>query len=242
MKIFMQTLYYLCILLIFLTSEWSNAEETSNYFLPKEFIVHKKLKKIFERCKSSDFNSTTMTLLGFKLLPKKNKRKIFVGFHNEIKGYAVKFFNNPHGKISEIDLFIKRIQGAELIRSYIEKNLLMDYFKVPKKWIWKIPNIKQMRYLLLVEDMDLLSSHANIKKWKKENFENTFLLNLYYIIKDVGLLDSLYIDNIPFSKDGKIAFIDTEHYSHKKIQFNILSYYLSEESKYKWEKISTRSH
>lgn len=240
MSIFYKTIYYLCIFLIFFTSECKSDQNRSDYFLPQNSKTYRKLFKIFRRNKSYQFNSKIMSDLGFNLIPVKDKKKIQVGFHSSLKGYIVKFFNDKDQNIAELDHFYKRIKGAELIRNYIIEKNLTDNFKVPKKWIFKVPYIDKPHYLLLVEDMEILNYQLNQKKWRSKNFDEHLLTKLYFVIKDLGLFDSLYINNIPFSKDGKISFVDTEHYRHRKIKYEILSKFLSRKGRQKWEELTKK--
>lgn len=69
--------------------------------------------------------------------------------------------------------------------------------------------------------------------WRQEVSKD--LLNaLYNLLQMLGLIDSVYITNIPFAKDGKIAFIDTEHFHKWPVKFNRLSHSLSNEMNLYW--------
>src|SRR5205085_2684107 len=76
------------------------------------------------------------------------------------------------------------------------------------------PTSECKRYILVVEDMHLLSSSENADAYVLDM--NKAKLNALYIMLTENLLiDSIFIDNIPFCKDGKIAFIDTEHFNNR---------------------------
>lgn len=50
----------------------------------------------------------------------------------------------------------------------------------------------------------------------------------YYLVKSEGLSDSVYAFNLPFCRDGKLAFIDTEHHHEWPVYFQRTLKYLSE--------------
>ena len=77
------------------------------------------------------------------------------------------------GDRPEYDFWILRIKGAEKIREAINTRGLADLFKVPKKWIYLLPQpVKPEegyypKYSVLVEeDMQLYSSEENRELWK----------------------------------------------------------------------------
>jgi hypothetical protein len=86
--------------------------------------------------------------------------------------------------------------------------------------------------------MDILSVHGNKKAWKKK-MNRQLLDALYTIIMENLLLDSVYADNIPFCKDGRIAFLDTEHTldTTQAIPIQAIGQYLSKEMLSYWEHI-----
>jgi hypothetical protein len=62
---------------------------------------------------------------------------------------------------------------------------------------------------------------------------------LFRVVTEDKLFDSLFLDNIPYCKDGKIAFIDTEYFNavKKTIKYKKLNKYLSKDMKKYWERI-----
>ena len=62
----------------------------------------------------------------------------------------------------------------------------------------------------MVEDVQILSSEENSFYWKSKLVTKDLLEAVVHVVTDTGLVDSVKIDNIPFTKEGKIAFIDTE--------------------------------
>ena len=57
---------------------------------------------------------------------------------------------------------------------------------------------------------------------------------VYTIVQEVGLSDSLLPCNIPFSKDGRMAFVDMEYHHKWPIPFDKITPHLSPPMQYYW--------
>ena len=57
----------------------------------------------------------------------------------------------------------------------------------------------------------------------------------FNILETVGLHDCAKPHNAPFSKDGRIAFIDTQSYHEWSVNFKALTPYLSPANKAYWK-------
>ncbi len=131
-----------------------------------------------------------------------------------------------------------RIEGAKRIRKYIEEHQLEAYFKVPQKWIYVIPKQYEkgkdyyLKYTILVEeDMELLPKNGNLKMWQSDQVTSHLLQEVYLIIKKLGLRDCAKPDNIPFSSDFRIAFIDTQTFGESSIPYQRLLPFLNTKNK-----------
>lgn len=210
--------------------------------LPYGHPIKSKLDKIFKK-NGVLHDVTTLDAAGFFLLPVNNPAHTLVAKHPKIKGYVFKLFTDIQVERNEWEYWLQRIQGAELIAEAIQKNDLGGYFKVPKKWIYLIPsNIEpeEKTFLLVAEDMKIVDHKKNRSLWK--NQVTTDLLDaLYFLFESVGLLDSVYIDNIPFSKDKKIAFIDTEHTLKWPVPYHKLNGRLSPEMSSYWIQLTRQN-
>lgn len=194
--------------------------QLKSYFLPENHPIKSKLDSIFQ-----DFNlpktKETLKDKGFK---KFNLRKsgMIVCSHPKLKGYIIKLF--PDGcPFQEWFPFIKRIQGSILIQAAIEANSYQSFFKVPKKWIYPLPHSNsrletQRNFILVVEDMQLCPPSSNVEYYYSV-ISKKRLNALFTVITNNLLIDSIFIDNIPHCLDGKIAFIDTEHFLITSIPF-----------------------
>lgn len=216
------------------------------YLLPADHPAKEILDQIFSKSRAI-LNEKEMEKAGFiKPIPRKYTHLLVVK-HPKLKGYVIKayldaqryFKNQP-----EYEHWIKRIQGAHLIRQYVEENELNGLFKVPQKWIYILPNQPTppaeflKKYTILIEeDMHILSRKANLAMWKSECVNEEFLTILHKLLKKLGLKDCAKSDNIPFCLDGRIAFIDTETFNSRKVLFKKLTPYLSSSMKLKWKKL-----
>ena len=86
--------------------------------------------------------------------------------------------------------------------------------------------------------MNIVDKAKNKKKYRESITENQ-LFALFNVMNSVGLADSVHIYNIPFCKDGKIAFIDTEMHHLWPIAFHLLTPSLSLKMQECWKKLTS---
>ena len=84
--------------------------------------------------------------------------------------------------------------------------------------------------------MKILSIEENLKHYKKKITKKQ-LKGLFTLLKEVGLIDSIYPDNIPFTQSGKIAFIDTEHHHQWPVQLEKFKQFLSPAMQEYWQSL-----
>lgn len=187
------------------------------YLLPTDHPMRNRLDKIF-RFQRATHSGESMKHAGFKLLPLKNKRKI-VAKHSKLKGYLVKTYLDD-AELDRVDglLWIHRIKGARQIQECIHSHGYDHLMKTPKKWLYPLPDTPMpagpfpRKFILLVEDMEIVPKEMN--RWKYFQETTPELLDaLYLLLSENLLIDSIHINNIPFCKDGRIAFIDTEYFN-----------------------------
>ena len=138
------------------------------------------------------------------------------------------------------------MQGAEKIRREIAKRGIDAYFKVPQKWIYAVPQVflppsgYQTKYYILVEeDMDIVSDDENKFIWASSQVTPQMLDSLFGLLKTIGLNDCAKPDNIPFSRDGRIAFIDTQAF-YGRVDYSNLTPYLSRSNQIYWEQLTSK--
>lgn len=225
------------------------SEETWNelfpYFLPEDSPLKKELDHIFKKrrvLRSKD----AMRKSGF--LPIVRGEKIVVARHYRLRGYLVKAYldrpaDHELAKTSEEQSWKRRCDGAKIIQDSINRHGYHHLMKVPKKWIYPLPDkhgIKEgyvgSRFILLVEDMEPLSSLKN-KKAYRERVTPEFLDAFFTITRENRLYDSFHLSNVPFCKDGRIAFLDTEvvNYYLFPLPYYVFKRPLSDEMEAYWD-------
>lgn len=220
----------------------STQEIVRPYLLTDSHPLKKRLDLIFS-IQGILKNRDSLMRCGFNVSPTRKWNNLYVAKHSILRGYVIKLFVNEQQGIQEWDNWIARIEGAWSIQAAIERHGYQKFFKVPKKWIYQLPSASlkdgDKQYVLIVEDMDIHDEERNRKKWKDMNYVTKERLDaLYCLLKEEGLIDSIYIDNIPISRDGLITFIDTEHVHAWPVNYSRLNNFVPLELKAYWKTVS----
>lgn len=202
--------------------EKKNDAVIKKYLLPKNSQLAIILKNLITDPTMFDSNQNFQNA-GF--LVKNGHRNLMVGMHPSTPNYLIKKFSSVRSQKMQIDNFIKRIKGAEKVRNYIKKNKF-KHLIVPKKWLFKLPSAfsdkkEDPSYLLIVENMDILQDWIDPNSQARQlyyNMDKEILTELCKTLHAIGGCDA-FPRNQPFTKTGKIAFVDTEHVGHKKGHF-----------------------
>jgi hypothetical protein len=209
------------------TEVWLSLEP---YFLPEDHPIKEKLDLFFQKKKPLQ-SFKTFKAAGFQKAKLRKATNIIVGKHPLFRGCLFKVYLESQPVEKEWENWTKRIEGANKIRACIKKHQYTR-FTVPQKWIYPLPSYSSQKrhFVLIVEEMPILPHQDNLKKFRTIGEDH--LDQLFCIILEAGLLDSVYPDNIPFTMNGKIAFIDTEHFGFlpEEIPFKKLLPYLSSEA------------
>lgn len=201
-------------------------QELSPYFLPEDHPIKPSLDKIFE--KERVVRSTqTVKEAGFKFVRSPTSKRVQVVKHPKLKGYLLKFFMDEQPYDGTWVDFAARIEGAKRIERAVSKHGYQHLFKVPKKWIYPLPSyhphfpgLIRKNFVLVVEDMNVLKKRKNYFFWRSVAIDKERMKAIYILLQEQGLFDSVYPDNIPFCKDGKQAFVDTQHFQQWPIPFD----------------------
>lgn len=222
---------------------WSEMEHC---LLPENHSAWPKLNRIFCKTRATQ-TPEHFKKAGFKRWQPGRWSRVAASGHASFPEYFVKAYcDSEIGILYDWKRWIHRIRGAELIRECIEKNELQSQFKVPKKWIYPLPkkpappdNSRYIRknFILICENMNIHDHKTNEKMYKKR-FNKKMIYNLYRILQTCGLYDSVYVFNMPFCKDGKIAFIDTEYHNKWPLPYHKLNSRFSKEMELHWKKIT----
>lgn len=221
-------------------------ENIQPYVLPDDHPLKRSLDKLFSKTRVT-FNRKSIKEAGFLNNEPREFTSLIVTSHPSFPGYIFKLYldiQRFQHRRSEATFWVSRIEGAAKIRETIARYKLEDFVKVPQKWIYVIPSHCKapegyyQRYTILVEeDMGLVSSKDNISLWSNDGLSCSTLDAVYVVLSEVGLADCAKIENIPFSKDGKIAFIDTQTHG-KPVPYKRLNGLLSPEKRNYWKGIT----
>lgn len=220
-----------------------------DYLLPEDHPIKPFLDSVFTSFRAT-FNLSTLKKAGFKKAKPRKYTKLIVTKHRGLPGYVFKLYLDAqryHKDLPEHHMWVLRIQGAEKIRKEIVNRGYEKWFKVPRKWIYALPKHPSppigyytKRYILIEEDMEIFPNDENKTMWSSDYVTQEFLDALFVILKNVGLNDCVKPDNIPFSIDGRAAFIDTQSHG-EKVSYKNLCPYLSDSNRAYWKTITNGS-
>lgn len=211
------------------------------FFLPSNHPLKMQLDAIFSSYRVTA-NQYYMALAGFVSLDVWKWDKVFVARHPSLPGYLIKAYLDDQVYMDDRQL-VQRIAAAENLRGAIKAFGYQSLFKVPRKWLYPLPDspetlpgLRKKNFILIVEDMNIVDREKNKKLYLKANEKQ--LVALYHLLNTLGLADSIYIQNIPFSKDGKIAFVDTERHSLWPVPFQKLTPMLNSKMQAFWKRLT----
>lgn len=205
---------------------------------------HKKLKNQLDAVFGS-----FKALKNFRMLEKKGfsvvsrrPSSMYVVKHSSISKYLMKlyFFDDKGNRLKSRSWAIKRCLGVEKIRRLIsEKNLF--HFSTPRKWIYILPEESaaiasgiENRIALIATNMNLVSRKESFEAWKTVPTKEH--LRQLYCILSRGFSSCYLPGNIPYTRNGKFACIDTET-PQRKLPYNNVKKYLSEEMALYWDQL-----
>lgn len=175
------------------------------YMLAQAHPLRARLDKIFASSEVLQ-EEGSLKRAGFVILHDRPST-LLVARHRALPGYLVKVYpySSPRSREENFGNLVNRCKGAENIRNLIQEKGLKR-FVVPDKWLYFTPDGEGC--ILVVTDMDLLSSKQSKRIWKKR-VTQAELEELYCIISH-GYASSKLPANIPYTKKGVFACIDTE--------------------------------
>ena len=168
------------------------SSEVIPYLLPDEHPIKDKLDVLFSRSRVL-LCEQTMEDAGF--LPSKprkwdsndcDKASAFSWFC--LQAYLDK--QRYYKDMPEYHWWIIRIIGAEKIRRVIEDRGFNHLFKVPRKWIYALPNAPNpiegyftKHFLLVEEDMEIFDDQTNEEMWQSDLVTIELLSSLYDVLE-----------------------------------------------------------
>ncbi len=213
----------------------------SPYLLPLNHPIKPQLDLIFSQSRAIE-NQKTFTEAGFDIVISMPHSFIIVARHPSIPGYVFKLYLDSETRtkdnIPPSEWLTRRCQGAAKIKEIIKKEKI-EHFIVPDKWLYVLPASKEHdpNPVILVEsDIDLATPQMTASAWKT-SIKPKHLDELYAIIKQ-GVGSIHVVSNIPYTKDGKFACIDTENIN-KPLKLKKVKKYLSKEMQLYWDNLLT---
>jgi hypothetical protein len=218
-------------------------ETLKPYFLPINHPIKGRLDRLFQRNRITQ-SEDSFEKGGFGKPKMRQPTNIVIGRNPHFKDYIFKVYLDTQPFVNEWENWVKRIEGARTIQACIKRHGFR-HFITPAKWIYPLPEepsppfhsiYQRKNFILIVENMNILHSKENLKAFKKK-MTSQILKELYIILTEEGLIDSVYPDNIPFTKKGQMAFIDTEHYHLAPVQYHKLTRFFSPEMQLYWQSL-----
>lgn len=216
------------------------------YFMPPDHPIKEQLDELFSQSRVLK-NAKSMTKAGFSNANPRKWTRVIVTKHPGFEGYVFKMYldvqryykNHPEW----VD-WIERIQGADLIREEIISRGWEDRYKVPVKYIYPLPAEPKgskdylcKHFILVAEDMNIYSDQENEEIWRSELIDEQFLEDFFNFVTDLGLHDCAKPANAPFSKDGRIAFVDTQDVLNWPVVYSKMTPHLAPEAKAYWKQL-----
>ena len=152
---------------------------------------------------------------GFQLVGRGGK--IMVALHPSAPGLVFKKYDDSVARKAQIENYERRVAGSRHLRAFVDKKRLI-HVVVPRKWIVDLPrpfSRKGRAHVLVVEKLDLLGEDQTRDAYAR--IDPDVLGDLCQVLHHFRGMDS-NAKNLPFTVDGKIALVDTEHWdrgSHK---------------------------
>lgn len=212
------------------------------HLLPLRHKMKPVLDAIFSTSRAIE-NEDSLAAAGFITLHSKQSSFVKVLKHPEVPGYLFKIYMDTETRLKQDkpgwEWLTQRCEGAKRIRDFI-KNKKIKHFSVPDKWLYLLPIDPPTKgpihqpVVLLVTDMNLVSKPEILEAWKTVPTRE-YLDELYYILSH-GCGSRFLSSNIPYTKSGKFAFIDTE-YPDRKITLWKVKEFLSDEMQLYWDEL-----
>lgn len=218
----------------------SMRDKMKPYLIPLNHPIKPILDALFSTGRVlQDENSLAQA--GFVVLHSQPSSFIKVVRHDALPGYLIKLYldNETRTKGDKPGWWwlTRRCKGAERIREMINKKKMV-HLAVPDKWLYIVPSWfptagPLVQPVVVVEtDMDL-ESHEMIAFAWYHLVTREVLDELYYIL-DHGAGSYFLTGNVPYTKTGKFAFIDTE-YPKREIKLKKVKDYLNPEMQAYWD-------
>lgn len=148
---------------------------------------------------------------GFQVFNRSNNGKIMVARHPQVAGLLFKKYVSDVSQKEQLKNFERRSDGSRRLRDFVESRQLSRVV-IPRKWIVELPrplSRRESSHVLVVEQIDLLDDDQTKEAYQR--IDPAVLADLCVVLHHFRGMDSNG-KNLPFTSDGRIALIDTEHW------------------------------
>jgi hypothetical protein len=169
---------------------------------------------------------------GFTILDPAKVTECMVAAHPSAPGHLFKKYTNNVSLKEQGKNYETRIAGAEALAKFIDRKCL-QHVVVPRKHLHELP--KKFRthdrssYVLVVEHLAILGKDESERRY--HDVAEPVLRELLRVLARFKGLDS-NAKNVQFTRDGRIAFVDLEHWDRQdrdKVRLKSIGSYLSKE-------------
>jgi hypothetical protein len=152
------------------------------------------------------------TSAGFQVVNRVNSGKIMVAQHPSVRGLLFKKYTADVSQDDQTKNFERRVEGARELHAFVTESDLR-HVVIPRKWLIELPRpFARKTYVLAVEQLDLASEDQT--KTSYQRVDPDVLRDLCIVLFHFRGMDS-NAKNLPFVTDGRIAFVDTEHWDRR---------------------------
>ncbi len=217
------------------------------YLLPLDHPAKAALDGIFSQSRALE-NEKSLLDAGFNVIAGPMPFSFaIVAKHPSIPGYVFKLYLDTETRCrKDIPNWVwltQRCAGARGIKKVIKRNHIR-LFTVPDKWLYVVPAYTMptgpspQHVILVATDMEPENEEVSREMWKTK-ITRKHLDELYLILKSGygghGVLG--LPNNVPYTKQGKFAFTDTEDPRTKFHLENHVKKYLSNEMRRYWDSL-----
>ncbi len=170
---------------------------------------------------------------GFAVLDPAKVSECMVASHPSAPGYLFKKYADDVPPKEQRKNYQARIEGAEKLAKLVARERL-QHVVVPRKRLHELPKRFRSRdrpsYVLVVERLDVLGPDESVLRYR--DVAEPVLRELLRVLVRFKGLDS-NAKNVPFTRDGRIAFVDLEHWDRREdrgeVRLKSIGRYLSAE-------------
>ncbi len=216
------------------------------FLLPLEHPMQATLDAIFSHSRVLE-NEQALLDAGFVIIAGPMPYSyVIVARHPAVPGYVFKLYLDSETRyrknIPHWVWLARRCAGAQGIRKVINQKKI-QHFAIPDKWLYVLPpyppstSLNPQPVILMETDMEPESKEVSVHMWKT-TVTRKHLDELYSILKHGygghGVIN--LPNNVPFTKQGKFAFTDTED-PRNDLNLKHIKKYLSKGMQHYWDNL-----